>query len=88
MGINVIERNAIAPIITHQEYLKYGFCKTRCQSFLCPTCNSILNAGPNHQPKCCDQCGQFIDFTNIVYEDEEFLGYDEEASRRILFDKK
>ena len=81
----VTKKAAIAPIITHKEYLKYGFCKTRYQAFLCPSCNSILNAGPNYQPKCCDQCGQPVDFTDIVYENEEFLGYDDEASRRILF---
>lgn len=69
----VSQTHAVAPIIGHDEYLKYGFAVTRQQSFSCPSCHNTLNAGPCYQPKYCDQCGQPLDFSNVVYEDTEFL---------------
>jgi hypothetical protein len=84
---HTINKMAKTPIITHQEYLKFGFCKTRHQAFLCPSCSNILNAGPHYQPKCCDQCGQPVDFTNVLYEEDEFLGYDHIAYNKNLLNR-
>lgn len=66
---------ATAPVAAQEEYLKYGFVLTRHQVFYCPICNCVLNAGPNYQPKYCDQCGQHLDFSDAVYEADEFIKY-------------
>lgn len=78
MGKTIKDRDiAIAPVITMREYLKFGFCKTRYQAFDCPNCGHALSAGPDYQPCYCDKCGQKLDFSNIQYEEEQFLGYAE-----------
>ena len=64
---------AIAPVAIKEEYLKYGFAATNHQIFHCPPCNCVLNAGPNYQPTYCDKCGQHLDFSNAVYEADEFI---------------
>ena len=64
-----------APTWKMVEYKKYGFCKTRFQAFYCPECENQLNAGPEYQPKRCDNCGIKLDFSGIEYKPEEFLGY-------------
>lgn len=58
-------------------YLKYGFVKTETTYYLCPTCGNGLNAGPNYQPKFCDQCGEEISFEGIEWEPDKTLGYAE-----------
>ena len=68
---------ALAPVTAKREYLKFKFVKTLHQYFDCPTCGHGLNAGRNYQPSFCDCCGQKLDFSNVVYEEEEFLGYEE-----------
>jgi hypothetical protein len=72
------------PIAETYEYLKFGFVKTKSQRFRCPACGDILNAGPNYQPKFCGECGQKVDFEGVVYADEEFIGYDDDAFRKIV----
>ena len=67
------------PVAESFEYLKFGFVKTKAVRYRCPACNDILCAGPNYQPKFCGECGQKLDFDGVVYADEEFLGYDDEA---------
>lgn len=61
------------PIIIKKDYMKWGFLPTRFQAFLCPNCKTILNAGPEYQPKFCAECGIKLDFTGIVYEKEEHI---------------
>ena len=67
------------PVAEMYEYLKFGFVKTRTQRFRCPSCGDILCAGPNYQPKFCSECGQRLNFDGVVYTEEEFLGYDDDA---------
>ncbi|MCM1179961.1 MAG: hypothetical protein NC347_06875 [Clostridium sp.] len=71
------------PIPKMGTYLKYGFVITEHESYLCPRCMSILNAGPNYQPRYCDQCGQKIDFSGIVWKADRELGY---AERREAYE--
>ena len=75
--------DAVQPQVTYMEYLKYGFCKTRCQTFFCPSCGSYLNAGPDYQPKFCSECGQGLDFTGIAYEDDVFLGFEHQDKEAL-----
>lgn len=63
------------PISKAGTYLKYGFVITEHEFQLCPRCGSTLNAGPNYQPKFCDQCGQQIDFEGIEWKEDRVLGY-------------
>jgi len=58
-----------------KEYLKYGFVKTEFTSFSCPRCGGLLNAGPNHKPKYCSNCGQRITFDGVAWEEPKELGY-------------
>lgn len=62
--------------------LKYGFAITECEKYLCPRCGSILNAGPNYQPKYCDQCGQKVSFKGAEWKEEKELLFVE--GREIL----
>ena len=64
------------PIPQTKTYLKFGFIVEN-ESHLCPRCKSILNAGPNYQPKYCDQCGQKIDFSSIEWKEDKELEYEE-----------
>ncbi len=56
-------------------YLKYGFVIMEEEICLCPRCSSRLNAGPDYQPKYCGQCGQSLDFLEVVWKDEKRLGF-------------
>ena len=67
--------NVKAPKIKFVEYNKYGFVKTIYQSFSCPVCDEILDAGPNYQPKHCSKCGQKLDFSLVEFVPEKFVGY-------------
>lgn len=55
-------------------YLKYGFVVMECVRYSCPRCSSVLNAGPNYQPRYCDKCGQKVSFKGIEWEPEKELG--------------
>ena len=66
---------AIAPVAAQEAYLKYGFVLMRHQVFYCPTCNCVLNVGPVYLPNYCDQCGQRLDFSNVIHEADEFIQY-------------
>ena len=65
------------PKAVYLDYLKFGFVPTRCQQFHCPACEYTLNAGPNHQPKRCENCGVKLDFTGITFEPEVKLNLKE-----------
>jgi len=65
-------RKAIARKVT---YLKFGFVITEHESHYCPRCNYILNAGPNYQPKYCNQCGQKVSFAGIIWREDKELGF-------------
>ena len=58
-----------------ETYLKYGFIIMEREKYLCPRCKSILNAGPNYQPKYCDRCGQKINFAGISWKEDKELGF-------------
>ena len=64
------KRKARKPIAKKSTYLKYGF-----EYYRCPRCKNILNAGPNYQPKYCDQCGQKINFSGIKWKEDKELGF-------------
>ncbi len=65
------------PISKTGTYLKHGFVITEHESHLCPRCLNVLNAGPNYLPRYCDQCGQKICFSGIVWKEDRELGYAE-----------
>lgn len=65
------------PIQRMNTYLKFGFVIMEHEEHLCPRCKSVLNAGPDYQPKYCDQCGQKISFKGTVWKEEKHLGYKE-----------
>ena len=65
------------PAARTETYLKYGFVITECEQLLCPRCGSILNAGPNYQPRYCDQCGQKVSFKGTEWKEEKELGFAE-----------
>lgn len=69
------------PLPKADVYLKFGFVITECENQHCPRCNHILNAGPNYQCKYCDQCGQKIDFSGIIWKKDKCLGY---AERKVI----
>jgi len=56
-------------------YNKFGFVITEYHKHICPRCASVLNAGPNYQPKYCPECGQHLDWENIEFKPEKELGY-------------
>lgn len=65
----------IGPTTKVDTYLKYGFVLTEHEFHSCPRCGSVLNAGPNYQPKVCEQCGQRITFKGIVWKEDKTIGY-------------
>lgn len=65
------------PITQLGTYLKFGFVITEHESHLCPRCRCVLNAGPNYQPKYCDQCGQKVSFKGIEWKEDKELGFAE-----------
>lgn len=69
------KRKARKPIARKITYLKYGFVITEHENHYCPRCNHVLNAGPNYQPKYCDQCGQKLSFSGIRWKEDVQLGY-------------
>lgn len=71
------------PIVKTKQYLKFGFVVTECESHVCPRCRNTLNAGPEYQPKYCDQCGQRIDFSKTEWKEEKQLGY---AERKDVYE--
>lgn len=71
-----MDRNmARRPISKRETYLKYGFVATEHEKQSCPQCGSVLNAGPGHQPKYCERCGQRITFDGVAWMEEKTLGY-------------
>lgn len=73
---------ASRPTARTETYLKYGFVITECEKYLCPRCGSILNAGPNYQPRYCDQCGQKVSFKEAEWKKERELGFAERSEKR------
>lgn len=63
------------PIPQMGTYLKFGFVITEYESHLCPRCRCVLNAGPNYQPKYCDQCGQKVSFKGTEWKEDKELGF-------------
>lgn len=69
------KRKARKPIARKITYLKFGFVITERENHYCPRCNRVLNAGPNYQPKYCDQCGQKLNFSGIKWKEDKELGF-------------
>ena len=69
------------PVVRTDTYLKYGFILTEQECYCCPKCRAVLNAGPNYQPKYCEQCGKRVDFTGIQWKKEKEL---ERQAERIM----
>ena len=67
------------PVPKLDTYLKFGFVITEHMNYYCPRCGEVLNAGPNYQPKYCDQCGQRVDFSEVKWMAEKELGYAERS---------
>lgn len=65
------------PVQKTKTYLKFGFVITRTEMYYCPRCRHLLAAGPMYQPRYCDQCGQRVKFDNVVWKEEETLGFAE-----------
>lgn len=63
------------PIPKMDTYLKYGFVITEHENHLCPRCRGVLNAGPNYQPRYCDQCGQKLSFAGTEWKADRELGF-------------
>lgn len=70
------------PTAKVKTYLKYGFVITEHEYHFCPKCGHSLNAGPNYQPKFCEQCGQHITFKGIKWKEDKVLGYTQIEERR------
>lgn len=69
-----IARKAVART---EKYLKYGFVTMEYEKYLCPRCGSILNVGPNYQPRYCEQCGQKVNFNGIKWKEDKEQGFAE-----------
>ena len=65
------------PTVETSVYLKFGILNMLHQSCRCPRCRHILNAGPEYQPKYCDQCGQHLTFGGIEWSEDTVLGFAE-----------
>ena len=88
--VDMSKETAMKPIERIANYLKYGFVITEHQYMDCPSCSHTLNAGPNYQPKYCDQCGQRVSFKGIIWKEDRHLGYisEKEAERDAVSGKK
>ncbi|MEZ3515149.1 MAG: hypothetical protein K1W37_07745 [Lachnospiraceae bacterium] len=73
------KKKARKPIARKNTYLKFGFVITEHEYQHCPRCNHILDAGPDYQPKYCDQCGQKLTFAGIEWKEEKTLGFAKEG---------
>lgn len=80
----MLKCKAKMPVSKIKKYLKYGFVITEYECHYCPRCGSVLNAGPNYQPKYCERCGQKVSFEGIKWREEKTLGYEE---RRVNFEQ-
>lgn len=65
------------PVAKTKTYLEFGFVITEQEFLYCPKCMNVLNAGPNYQPKYCDQCGQKIDFSKMKWKANRQIGFAE-----------
>ena len=65
------------PIPKTETYLKFGFVITKVEHYYCPRCRHLIDAGPLYQPRYCDQCGQRVKFDDVVWKEEETIGYKE-----------
>lgn len=69
------KRKARKPVIRKTTYLKFGCVITEHENHYCPRCGHVLNAGPDYQPKYCDQCGQKVSFAGIIWKEDRELGF-------------
>lgn len=73
--MEISKEKEMVPVERIGNYLKFGFSITEHQYMDCPRCDHVLNAGPNYQPRYCDQCGQRISFEGIQWKEERHIGY-------------
>lgn len=74
--VNMSKGTAMRPIERIANYLKYGFAITEHQYMDCPRCGHTMNAGPNYQPRYCNQC-QRVSFNGVIWKEDRNLGYAE-----------
>lgn len=72
---------AMKPISRSGTYRKYGYALTLYHYCSCPRCEKILNAGPNYRPRYCSECGQKLDFSDTVWQEEKYLGCSERSDK-------
>lgn len=65
----------VRPVPRVDNYLKFGFVITEHEYYDCPRCKKALNAGPNYQPKYCENCGQKVSFNGIKWREDKEIGY-------------
>ena len=71
--VTMSKETAIEPKMQFEEYNNMGLAIMRKEFAYCPRCSHILNAGPNYQPKLCNECGQRIDFSAIKWGEAELV---------------
>lgn len=71
------KKKARKPVTRKSTYLKFGFVVTEHECHYCPRCKSVLNAGPDYQPRYCGHCGQKINFSKIEWKADKELGFAE-----------
>lgn len=79
---NILIPKGIArkPIPEKVTYLQFGFVIMERERYSCPRCKKPLDAGPNYQPRYCDQCGQKLTFAGIEWKEERELGFARRAA--------
>lgn len=76
------KEKAMEPVERIGRYLKFGFVITEHQYMDCPRCGHVLDAGPEYQPRYCDQCGQRVSFIGVTWKGDRHLGYAERGDAR------
>lgn len=71
----MFEQIARKPVVKQLTYPKFGFVLVEHDTYLCPKCKKILNAGPNYQPRYCDKCGQRVTFDGIAWREDRERGF-------------
>lgn len=79
MMAEMSKETAMEPIERIADYLKYGSVITEHQYMDCPRCGHVLGAGPDYQPRYCDQCGQRVSFEGVTWKEDRCLGYVEKG---------
>lgn len=66
---------AMKPVSKIEVIVRYNFVKLEHESYYCPVCGSVLNAGPNYHPNFCEKCGQALDFSETEWKEDRRIGF-------------